>query len=309
MAGKKKIKTSYSMGDSRKNKNQIYEVLLEHLFHPLGNIAFLDAEFNAGMNYATGENINEIISVGVIICNSTYEMCQQFYTLVKPISNMPIFPVIREMTGITTEMLEGQPDFVQASNQITDILREYNVHKIYTWGGADKHSFLMEKEKICKKRGNGYYQAHWGYIDMCTDISGAVSSHMLGIKGGLSINMENLMFICDVNRAYEHNALSDASDLYECMRYMREHFPIERCGKSFMKKRELVNRYYQEKSLYNSFRRFRSSNKGADLYQKWGDKDVENDIRIKALEDDIRFLKGEIPYESEFDSIQEYFTR
>ena len=34
---------------------------------------------------------------------------------------------------------------------------------------------------------------------------------------------------------------------------------------------------------------------------------TNNYMRIKALLDDIKYLKGEIPMEKEFDSIQAYF--
>ena len=74
----------------------------------------------------------------------------------------------------------------------------------------------------------------------------------------------------------------------------------------------IINTTYlrsQERSLYNSFRRFRSTSKGCDLYRKWGTRSKEEDIRLKAFEDDLKFLKGEIPYELEFDTIQEYFQK
>ena len=45
------------------------------------------------------------------------------------------------------------------------------------------------------------------------------------------------------------------------------------------------------------------------MYGKWDERDIENDMRIKALEDDIRFLKGEISYDTEFDTIQEFFEK
>ena len=45
------------------------------------------------------------------------------------------------------------------------------------------------------------------------------------------------------------------------------------------------------------------------MYGKWDETDASSDMRIKALEDDIRFLKGEIAYDSEFDTIQEYFGK
>lgn len=290
-----------------KNKK---EDQMEDLFHPQGNIAFFDAEFNAGMDNRTGDKICEIISVGIVICDAEYNGLKKFYTLVSPISKVPVFPMISNMTGITTEMLEGQPSFAEMSAKIMELLYKYDVKKIYAWGAADKHSLLNEKAEYRRKRKSGYQQASkWSYIDMCTDISGDVSSKMLGIRGGLAINMENLMFVCDIDTKQEHNALSDANYLYRCCKYLRKHYPLKEKDHDFTQKRELVNQYYQEKSTYNSFRRFKSTSKGADLYKKYEQKNAMNDIRIKALEDDIRFLKGEIPYHTEFDTIQEYFSK
>ncbi len=246
----------------------------------------------------------------MVICDAEYNGLKKYYTLVSPISKVPVFPMIREMTGITTDMLEGQPSFAEMSAKVTELLNKYDVKKIYAWGAADKHSLLNEKTEYRKKKRSGYQQASkWNYIDMCTDISGEVSSKMLGIRGGLSINMENLMFICNIDKKQEHNALSDANYLFRCCKYLKKHYPLDDRDAEFSKKRELVNRYYQERSTYNSFRRFKATSKGSDLYKKFGKRSEKEDIRLKALEDDIRFLKGEIPYDTEFDSIQEYFSK
>lgn len=283
---------------------------IEDVFSQNGNIAFLDAEFNAGMDYKRGENISEIISIGLIICDSQFNGLKKYYSLVSGISNNPVFPMITRMTGITTKMLEGQPDFMEVSKQVSELVKRYNVTKIFTWGAADKHSLQWEKSEYRRKRLPGYQQSSkWNYIDLCTDISGVVSSQILGIKGGLSINMENLMFVCNINKKQEHNALSDAYYLYKCIKFLREKHISPDDSDEFGQKKELVNRYYQEKSLYNSFRRFKSTSKGNDLYGKRDETDASCDMRIKALEDDIRFLKGEISYDSEFDTIQEYFEK
>lgn len=262
------------------------------------------------MDNRSGEKICEIISVGMVICDAEYHGIKKFYTLVSPISKVPVFPMIREMTGITTDMLEGQPSFAEMSSKVMELLNKHEVKKIYAWGAADKHSLLSEKAEYRKKRKSGYQQASkWTYIDMCTDISGDVSSKMLGIRGGLAINMENLMFLCDIDKKQEHNALSDANNLYRCCKFLKKHYPLASEDVDFFEKRELVNLYYQERSTYNSFRRFKATSKGADLYGKYEKRTKEEDVRLKALWDDIRFLKGEIPYDTEFDSIQEYFHK
>lgn len=283
--------------------------LLERIFIPRGNIAFLDAEFNAGINHRTGERTNDVISIGIVICDWNYKAIKKFYTLVKPMNDNQIFPVISKMTGITNDMLVGQPLFPEVSDKITELIKKNYVTDIFTWGASDQHSLMQEKATVKARKIEGYQRANrWNYIDMCTDISGAISASMLGIKGGLSINMENLLFVCNIDKKQEHNAYSDAKNLFLCMKYLKEQYPIKTAKRSFRKKIELVNNYYQERSTYNSFRRFRSTSKGCDLYNKW-DKNISgNDIRIKALMDDLKFLKGEIPYETEFASIQEYFA-
>ena len=48
MANKKNVKISY-VSDKKGGKEEV----LKHLFEPKGNIAFLDAEFNAGSVYST----------------------------------------------------------------------------------------------------------------------------------------------------------------------------------------------------------------------------------------------------------------
>lgn len=293
----------------RPNKKNMNKDLLDELFNPDGNIAFLDAEFNAGMNYSAGEKVNDIISIGIVICDKEYNGIKKFYTLVRPLTNTPIFPMISRMTGITTDMLEGQPNFAEVSNKITDIIKKYDVKKIYTWGAADKHSLETEKVLFKKRKFPGHqYSNKWNYIDLCTDISSAISAQHLGIMGGLAINMENLMFVCDIDKKQEHNALSDARYLFKCVKYLKSHYPLSNGDEEFFAKRILVNQYYQEKSTYNSYRRFKNNSKSNDLYNTWNDLD-DTDMRIKALEDDIKFLKGEIPMNMEFETIQEFFDR
>jgi hypothetical protein len=284
---------------------------LERMFYPEETIAFLDAEFNAGMDPRTREKISEIISIGIVICDKNYNGIKKYYTLVSPLSNTKIFPVISNMTGITTEMLEGQPTFAEMSVKLTELIKKYDVKKIYTWGASDKHSLLLEKDEWKEKKMSGYQGANkWSYyMELCTDISGLVSGQMLGIRGGLTINMENLMFFCEIEDRQEHNALSDAFYLYKSMQYLRDFFPAEKQDEFFHKKKALLDSYYQDRSMYNSFRRFRCSTKGCDLYRKWGKKKYEDDIRLKAFADDLKFLKGEIPYDLEFDTIQAYFEK
>lgn len=306
MAKKNKF-SGYAANKSRKPSKQ---ELIRELINPGENIAFLDAEFNAGIDSVTGERICEIISVGMIICDSSYNGLKKYYSLVSPLTCRSIFPVISKMTGITEDMLEGQPGFAEVSKKIGELVKRYSIKKIYTWGAADKHSLLNEKRLIRELKLPGYqYASKWNYIDMCTDISEAVSSQVLGIKGNLTINMENLLFVCEMNHKQEHNALSDAYDLFKCMKYLKGVLEDNKSSRKFNKKKELVNQYYQDKSTYNSFRRFRQTSKGVDLYGKWNKKSAEDDIRIKALEDDLKFLKGEIPVSMEFDSIQEFFKK
>ena len=105
--------------------------ILEKMFEPSGNIAFFDAEFNAGMDYKTGEKVNEIISIGLVICDSEYNGLKKYYSLVKPVSKTPVFPMITKMTGITTEMLKDQPSFAEVSNKLTEQIKKYGVKHIF----------------------------------------------------------------------------------------------------------------------------------------------------------------------------------
>ena len=292
-----------------KNNKKTNTDILNTLFRAEGAIAFLDAEFNAGMDWRSGENVNEVISLGVVICDSEFNELEEFYSLVNPKSGKPIFPMISQITGITGDMLKNQPGFAAVSDRITELMEKYGVTRVYTWGNADQHVLLKERNSLKARRyASADHLARWKYIDLCTDISGAVSGLVLGIRGGLAINMENLMFVCEIEEKQVHNALSDAFYLYRSMAYLSHQYPPSVASTDFRRKKEWVNTFYQERSTYNSFRRFKASSRGNDLYGKWDEVD-ERDMRIKALEDDLAFLKGEIDYDREFDSIQEYFAR
>ena len=288
---------------SKKVNNDI----LAGLFGAEGNIAFLDAEFNAGMDWRSGENVNEVISIGMVFCTPDFEELEEYYSLINPKSGRAVFPLITEITGITTDMLKGQPGFATVSNKITELMNKYQVTRVFTWGNADQHSLMKERQTLKNHRyASAQALARWNYIDLCTDISGAISSLALGIKGGYAINVENMMYVCGIDAKQDHNALMDAYYLYRCMQYLSKQYPPSCADKDFRRKKELVNQYYFERSTYNSFRRFKASSKGNELYGKFSEVD-ETDMRIKALLDDIRFLKGEIDYDTEFDGISDYF--
>ena len=72
------------MQKKRSNTDKNKE-LLERIFIPQGNIAFLDAEFNAGLNHRTGERTNDVISIGLVICDWNYKPVKKFYSLIKHI--------------------------------------------------------------------------------------------------------------------------------------------------------------------------------------------------------------------------------
>ena len=93
-------------------------------------------------------------------------------------------------------------DRVNCSPEMMELIKKYDVKRIFTWGAADKHSLLGERDEFKRRREAGYQNGNrWNYIELCTDISGIISGQILGIRGGLAINMEKWRYCSRSNNS------------------------------------------------------------------------------------------------------------
>lgn len=77
--------------------------------------AVVDVETTGGAGDA-----NRITEVGIVLLDD-FEVVGTFHSLVDP--GVPITPFVRNLTGITDEMVQGQPQFKDIAEQISELLQ------------------------------------------------------------------------------------------------------------------------------------------------------------------------------------------
>jgi DNA polymerase III epsilon subunit-like protein len=85
------------------------------LYNPL---VVIDLEATAGQDDAGRQTNNCIIDIGAVYLDETLEVRGTFESLVKP--DEPITPFITKLTGITPEMVDGQPRFAEVGPAFAD---------------------------------------------------------------------------------------------------------------------------------------------------------------------------------------------
>lgn len=105
---------------------------------------FLDLEFNQAFDFPDdpaplNENCRfEIIQIGAVRMDENYNIGEKLSILIHPVVYPRVNPFVKKMTGITTEMLENQPEFPEAYK----IFREFigKDRMLCTWGTSDVHA-------------------------------------------------------------------------------------------------------------------------------------------------------------------------
>ena len=102
------------------------------------NRIFIDLEMNGipeEQEEARRICSTEVIEIGAVMLDENNREIRSFRRFVKPVYSEEIFPVIGELTGITTEMVENEKTFEKV---LPDFLswcgRDY---LIYSWSSCD----------------------------------------------------------------------------------------------------------------------------------------------------------------------------
>lgn len=185
----------------------------KELMHPSEKYhAFLDAEFNE----------RDISSVGIIIVNNHNEIKDKYYSIVKPVQETEMTKYITDLTGFTyAQLVNAGADFYDVCCDINNIIRKYNVKKIYVWGDKDKKEFFLTRKAYVKttKITKSVFKKCSSFVNLITDISEIVSIEIVGSAKKMSL--QSLARVCHVYNKYEHNSLYDAECLYNCVKAFR----------------------------------------------------------------------------------------
>lgn len=90
---------------------------------------------------------SEIIEIGAVIMDESFLVLGEFKTLVKPQYNDVIQKRYETLTGISTQMVSGAPNFETAYEMFVNWCESYGKeYEIYAWSDSDYHQLTAEME-------------------------------------------------------------------------------------------------------------------------------------------------------------------
>lgn len=184
----------------------------------------VDLEMNpVAKEYQTERKIcrMEIIEIGAVILDESFLVLGEFKTLVKPRYNCEIYKKYETLTGITTQMVSGAPDFATAYEMFVNWCESYgDEYEVYAWSENDYHQIVGEMVQKnytneAKKAPLAYWQDFQKeYIDK------------LGLERVISLE-KALNYAGVAFEGHMHDALCDARNTAELFAIVRNE---ERCN-------------------------------------------------------------------------------
>lgn len=90
----------------------------------------------------------EIIEIGAVIMDESFLILGEFKTLVKPMYNSEIYKKYETLTGISTQMVAGAPNFTTAYEMFVNWCESYgDEYEIYAWSENDSLQLVAEMEQ------------------------------------------------------------------------------------------------------------------------------------------------------------------
>jgi inhibitor of KinA sporulation pathway (predicted exonuclease) len=252
------------------------------------NQAFLDAEYLSA-RYKKG-SIEDVISVGIIITNPEHKELDRYYSTVQLRPGHKLPPLITELTGLTNEDLADAPPYEEVMTELIRLIKKYQVGKICVWGG-DKNSFQRDYDSRTLEKPLKRSAAK--FISTFENIQKDVS---LDITGGIDANLSlaDMKTICGLGGHVEHNALSDAEDMLECIRIIEQDKMVyDGVAAAEYKKfrgEYVKNRSFDDEEMDTEF--IISSEVGESFLKELIDKGFDDNPKTKAFMDDLKFLLG-----------------
>ncbi len=252
-------------------------------------IAYLDAEFLCDRVKRRAQY--DLASVGIVIADANGQEMKRYYSLVRPMPGHKVTPQIRNLTGLTDEMLKDAPLYGTVMHELFLLCDSFKVDSICTWGN-DLAMFMKDYTQRAPKP--PVREEVKKLFNMFCDIQKEVSSKVtMGIDSGLGL--KDLKIITGISGNVSHNALDDAVDLYNSIKRIDEGI-ISVPGDELAE----YKRYLREYKLSRKFKG--EEDRGLITLSESGMKFLEEllasgfatEARTKAFLDDLKFIAGGI---------------
>ncbi len=163
----------------------------------------------------------ETIEIGAVIMDESFLVLGEFKTLVKPMYNSEIYKKYETLTGISTQMVSGAPNFSVAYEMFADWCNSYGEeYEVYAWSENDYNQIVAEmKQKHYDNLEKKVILTHW--YDFQKEYT-----EKLGLERALSLD-KALFYAGITYEGRRHDALDDAKNTAELFAIVRNE---ERCS-------------------------------------------------------------------------------
>ncbi|GAA0105432.1 3'-5' exonuclease [Paraclostridium sordellii] len=174
---------------------------------------YVDFEMNMS-NSKYGRDINnaDIIAIGAVKYDTISKKISSFKSLIKPVSNIDVYPHIEELTKITNEDLENAPNYEEVMRNFKKWLGKFSdIQGIYTFGNLDLTCFANTDRRSAKKNN------HPRFVNNIKDLFIDIKKHYLN-QGIRCINYVSLKHLLDwANVEFDGNAHDPLADAYNLL--------------------------------------------------------------------------------------------
>lgn len=176
------------------------------------NKIYVDFEMNMSNSKSKRDiNNSDIIAIGAVKYNVSTEEISTFKSLIKPVSNMSIYPHIEELTKITNEDIVDAPSYENVMREFKKWLGDFSeIEGIYTFGNLDLACFNNTDRRSAQK--NNHPRFVNNIRDMFIDIKEKYIKK--GIRCINYVSLKNLLECSNIIfDGDSHDPLADAYNL------------------------------------------------------------------------------------------------
>lgn len=172
-------------------------------------MCFADFEFTCGSPMYRMKS--EMLSVGLIICDSEYNITEKFYATSKPNRFPKLSKQCRELTHLTQDEISSSPDSEEVLSRAAGLLKDYGIKEIFVWGNFDKPGLKSDirQHKFFHKENRSIVKI----CDAVRDIQDETIQQM-NLPQAVSVSELASAFGYEPYTGSFHNAFDDAMALY-----------------------------------------------------------------------------------------------
>ncbi len=172
-------------------------------------ICFGDFEFTCGKGIPLWKS--EILSVGIVICDSNYRLQEKFYNTCRPVSGCRLTKECMDLTHLTQEEIDNSPDADTVFRDVQELLEKYRIKEVRVWGNYDRPALSCDAKR--HKKAKKEFENIKAFSKTVVDIQ-AVLTKKMELPEAVNIGELSTAFGFVPETGTFHNALNDAMALY-----------------------------------------------------------------------------------------------